>query len=448
MAVIASWVIAVAGTGTPAIAAPAPGLCAMDEARGVVPADYPIEACTTVSEVILRNTLALPVQIKLTGDAPAVQSVDVNQGLAAVLTRLRHSDPSILMPGDVARVPLGRGGSTISVDLSRAGRNFALLTTLVTFMPGLQLADVKKYWGIYTTLITEISDVYADYENCVADTNWVERLKCDVLRVRNVEFAVGRAVASGLSKKLFSLFLSLPTFLKWADAQPKDAGKIIHGTRTLTVAARTTSEPPVVTTEVMKPAAPALTNFSVQSVGVGVAAVTFDVGWTAGTDPVRCVIYVDDSAVQESQCGTRSSTRVTGLAAGVHRFKALVRDRLGNTSQWSPTLAVDIPGDGDSVPPPPVAPVEPKPTVANFVVVVKGGGNVGVAFDVGWQSGRDPVICHFLIDGQIWFEAQCGTHSSKQFNGVSPGQHVFDAQVSDRFGVYSDPVPSIVRTTT
>ncbi|WP_092778532.1 hypothetical protein [Actinokineospora terrae] len=400
----------------------------------------------TTSEVILRNTLALPVQIKLTGDASAVRSVGVNQGLAAALTRLRHSDPSILMPGDVARVPLDKGGSTISVELSRAGRNFALLTTLVTFMPGLQLADVKKYWGIYTTLITEISDVYADYENCVADTNWVERLKCDVLRVRNVEFAVGRAVASGLSKKLFSLFLSLPTYLKWADAQPKDANKIIHGTRTLTVAAKAAGEPPAVNTGVVKPAAPVLANFSVQSVGVGVAAVMFDVGWTAGTDPVRCVIYVDDSAVQDSQCGTRSSTRVTGLAAGMHRFKALVRDRLGNTSQWSPALTVDIPGD--PVPPTPVVPADPKPTVANFVVVVKGDGNVGVAFDVGWQSGRDPVICHFLIDGQSWFDSQCGTRSSKQFSGVNPGQHVFDVRVSDRFGVYSDPVPSIVRTTT
>jgi hypothetical protein len=93
-------------------------------------------------------------------------------------------------------------------------------------------------------------------------------------------------------------------------------------------------------------------------------------------------------------------------------------------------------------------PAQPKPTVANFVVVIYGGGHVGVAYDVGWQSGRDPVTCHFFIDSREAFTAQCGTHSSKQFYGVPPGQHAFHATVSDRFGVYSDPTPVVVRQVT
>jgi len=80
--------------------------------------------------------------------------------------------------------------------------------------------------------------------------------------------------------------------------------------------------------------------------------------------------------------------------------------------------------------------------------VIYGDGHVGMAFDVAWQSGRDPVTCHFLIDSVEVFTAQCGTRSSKQFYGISAGQHAFDASVSDRFGVYSAPVPTIVRTVT
>jgi hypothetical protein len=81
------------------------------------------------------------------------------------------------------------------------------------------------------------------------------------------------------------------------------------------------------------------------------------------------------------------------------------------------------------------------------VVVVYGGGHVGVAFDVGWQAGRDPVTCHFFRDGVEVFTAQCGTHASKQFFGVPPGPHSFHATVSDAFGVFSDPTPTIVRNT-
>jgi hypothetical protein len=97
--------------------------------------------------------------------------------------------------------------------------------------------------------------------------------------------------------------------------------------------------------------------------------------------------------------------------------------------------------------PTPQQPAPPKPTATNLIVVVYGGGHVGVAFDVGWRSGRDPVTCHFFRDGVEVFTAQCGTRSSKQFYGVPAGTHRFYATVSDRFGVYSDPTNVVVRAT-
>jgi len=88
-------------------------------------------------------------------------------------------------------------------------------------------------------------------------------------------------------------------------------------------------------------------------------------------------------------------------------------------------------------------PQPPKPYAGNLRVVVYGGGHVGVAFDVGWASGRDPVRCRFYRDGQEVFQAQCGTSSSKQFYGVPSGTHSWYATVTDQYGVVSDPTNTV-----
>lgn len=91
-------------------------------------------------------------------------------------------------------------------------------------------------------------------------------------------------------------------------------------------------------------------------------------------------------------------------------------------------------------------PAGPKPYAGNLVVVDHGGGHVGIAFDVGWQAGRDPVTCHTFRNGVEIATDQCGTRSSKQFYGVPSGTHSFYATVSDRFGVFSDPTNTVVKT--
>lgn len=110
-------------------------------------------------------------------------------------------------------------------------------------------------------------------------------------------------------------------------------------------------------------------------------------------------------------------------------------------------------GDGsgiDGVAPPPASnppSSEPKPRAWDLIAVVYGDGHVGVAFNVGWEAGRDPVTCHFFQDGVEVFTAQCGTRSSKQFYGVPPGVHSYYATVSDRYGVYSDPSNTVTKST-
>lgn len=108
------------------------------------------------------------------------------------------------------------------------------------------------------------------------------------------------------------------------------------------------------------------------------------------------------------------------------------------------------PSTHTTTPPPQPAPhpdPPPKPTITNFQVVVyeQEPGHVGVSYNLAWQQGRDPITCHFFIDGHESFTAQCGNPSSKQFYGISEGDHSFYATASDKYGVYSDPSPTVVR---
>ncbi|GAA1382279.1 hypothetical protein [Catellatospora chokoriensis] len=188
---------------------------------------------------------------------------------------------------------------------------------------------------------------------------------------------------------------------------------------------------------------PVISGFAATVQGPGHVSVSFKVAWQAGRDPVTCHFFIDGAEVYAAQCGTTSSRQFTGLSAGSHTFWVVVTDRSGLSSDRSPALVREVPAEA---PPPP--PSQPKPSATNLVVVIYGGGHVGVAFDVGWQAGRDPVTCHFFIDGSEAFTAQCGTHSSKQFYGIAAGQHSFYATVSDQFGVYSDPTATISRQVT
>jgi hypothetical protein len=188
---------------------------------------------------------------------------------------------------------------------------------------------------------------------------------------------------------------------------------------------------------------PTASNLTASDLGGGNVSVAFDVGWQAGRDPVTCHFFQDGTEVFSAQCGTRSSKTLSGVAAGSHTYHATVSDKFGVYSNPSNSVTVNV-GGGSSPPPDP----EPKPTASNLQVVVYGGGHVGMSFNVGWQAGRDPVTCHFFRDGVEVFTAQCGTSSSKQFYGVPAGTHSFYATVSDKFGVYSDPTPTVTKTTT
>lgn len=122
-----------------------------------------------------------------------------------------------------------------------------------------------------------------------------------------------------------------------------------------------------------------------------------------------------------------------------------IPDEVGSHAICASGATIGPPGQapvdlGSILPAPPGA---PKPYAGNLVAVNYGDGQIGVAFDVGWQAGRDPVTCRFYDNSVEIFSAQCGTRASKQFYGLAVGRHTFHATVTDRFGVVSDPTNSV-----
>lgn len=223
----------VSGMG-PARSAPAPGLCAMDTTRGQVPANFAIDACLNSSRLVLHNTLLVPVNLSLSGDTGQRTHVSINYSIPAELTRAAYTDPLLLLPGDIMLIPLGSGTANISIAGTEGGGFYALATALSAFIPA---GMIKAAWGPITTMINELNSDFGKYANCLVGKNWLGQLGCRALLVRNVTFAVGRAVVSTVATGVVSLLLKTATFLKWAAAQPSAIGKIIHGNRTITAAA-------------------------------------------------------------------------------------------------------------------------------------------------------------------------------------------------------------------
>ena len=227
-----------AATGRSAHAGPAPGLCKADGLRGTVPKDFPVDACLGTDTLTIVNTLEMPVRIQTAGDAGKVSIVSLNQSLPAMLTRFHNSDPNVLLPGDHAVVAVGGGASQVGIVGDPSDDKFYLLAvTLDTYAPaGKALGIAKDTWGILADMITKISDDLDQYMNCQSGQNWIGRLGCRALLVRNVAYTITVAVAQGalkLGKNLISstvdLLTSSGTYLKWVGAQVPAISAVVHG---------------------------------------------------------------------------------------------------------------------------------------------------------------------------------------------------------------------------
>jgi len=102
------------GPGT-AAAVPAPDLCTPDNARGGVADAFALAACADAKSITVRNDLQVAVLVRRDGDLGAPVWVHKRGSAAAEVLRRASADDVVLMPGEVARFPLGTAAAALTV---------------------------------------------------------------------------------------------------------------------------------------------------------------------------------------------------------------------------------------------------------------------------------------------------------------------------------------------
>ena len=113
---VAAVLVFVAPTTT-ATAVPVSTLCTANDARGVVPAVFPLDACVDGSSVTVRNDLQVPVLVRREGEVGDSVRLHERGSPTATVLRILTDAPTreILMPGDVVRWPVGLGAAALHV---------------------------------------------------------------------------------------------------------------------------------------------------------------------------------------------------------------------------------------------------------------------------------------------------------------------------------------------
>lgn len=224
---------------SPASAEPSPGPCAMDESRGEIPDAFPIDACVDGNSIWLRNDLAVPALVEAGGSAQPITKVETNQTLAAIATRAAHSDPYILLPGDVARIPIGSDQARVELNNTEVGGFYVLANTVTAFLPGAG----PQVWDSVTTFITELNQVFGEAYDCRSGANFLQEAGCNAELAWDVSFALGRAVATGVAKGVVQAVLAPVVWAQFIDAQPEAVASLIGDGRLITQEAAVTVAP-------------------------------------------------------------------------------------------------------------------------------------------------------------------------------------------------------------
>ena len=164
--------------------------------------------------------------------------------------------------------------------------------------------------------------------------------------------------------------------------------------------------------------------------GGGSVQLAAQIGWVSGSDPIKCTFFVDGGVVLDQQCGV-SPSYTLNVAAGSHSFQLRICNRFG-TCTTSPNVTRTI-----ETPPPPA------PVISSFDAIVRGGGSVQLAAQIGWVSGSDPIKCTFFVDGGVVLDQQCGVSPSYTLN-VAAGSHSFQLRICNRFGTCTTS-PNVTR---
>ncbi|WP_155858754.1 hypothetical protein [Candidatus Blastococcus massiliensis] len=207
-----------------AAAAPAEGgtaLCAFDPVRGGVPVTFPVRACVDGSAMTLHNDRSRPVVVRPLGDVGAPVRLRSENSAVAAVVRLTSGGPEVLLPGEVARWPLGAGTGFLTVG--------PMPVTAAPEMAGRLrevLDDVREEPAAGTLrrsvagLVGDVQAALRAREACTEGRNFLGTTACDVAAAT----AIGAATAARLDRatagEVLPALLDAEAWDEWAAVDP------------------------------------------------------------------------------------------------------------------------------------------------------------------------------------------------------------------------------------
>ena len=222
---------------TTASAVPVADLCTPDAARGGVPDGFALDACVDATSLTVRNELDVPVLVRRDGDVGAPVLVHERGSAPASVLRLVTGGDELLMPGDVARWPLGAGAGNLSVaDLEPAIA--AIVDTLGASLPRLGATDGdQENVQAFAVVVREMAVTIEERMACVDGKNFLQAAACDVTAASTVSRSLIGQLPRRPAVELLPIALDPPIWADWGAPQRTELTAIAPSGRTLAQAA-------------------------------------------------------------------------------------------------------------------------------------------------------------------------------------------------------------------
>jgi hypothetical protein len=230
-ALLIALTLALALTTAPARAEalPVADLCTPDLARGGVPADFVVDACVDATSMTLRNDLAHPVLVRREGDVGSPVRVHERGSSAATVLRVLGGADELLMPGDVARWPLGPVTQS-------------LVDSITTRLPELGSGGEKNVRPV-VAVVRELLAAAQERATCIEDKNFLRAAACDVDAASRISRTLSLQLPRGQAAKLLPVVLDRSRWAAWA--APATSALSVPGPRSEVPPTRTLSQAPV-----------------------------------------------------------------------------------------------------------------------------------------------------------------------------------------------------------
>lgn len=171
-------------------------LCKHDDGRADVPASFALDACFDGTTLVIVNRATFPLQLRMEGDRGEVEKFTddaVPDAASRVMNDAYSFDPTLIFPGYGSRIAVGEGEFTLRLQPEeRIARRHALADAIATYVPLVGSAQA------FVDLVNELDEVWENDQTCRSGANWAREIRCEAIYLRDLAFALGRAVAGSM----------------------------------------------------------------------------------------------------------------------------------------------------------------------------------------------------------------------------------------------------------